>query len=83
MTPFLLIIGMALAWVVYSPSDIMALHPRLVLWALALLFSKLVTQLMIAHLCEEEYHPFGKTTSIILFLGLPEDRSPFSMGQRM
>ena len=68
MFPLLLIIAMSTLWVYFSPSNIMQNHPRLVLWALALLFSKLVTQLMIAHLCDEEYHPFGRTISVVCFL---------------
>mmetsp|Transcript_48375 Transcript_48375/g.151669 ORF Transcript_48375/g.151669 Transcript_48375/m.151669 type:complete len:437 (+) Transcript_48375:76-1386(+) len=67
--PFLCVVFLSLAWVLLSPTNIMLRHPRIVLWALGFLFSKLVTQLMLAHVCDEEYHPVGKTISVIAFLG--------------
>ena len=77
MLPFCFVVGSAFVWVYFSPADIMQRHPQLVIWALALLFSKLVTHLMIAHLCEEEYHPFGKTMALFVFIGLHAGSSLF------
>eukprot|EP00735_Rhodelphis_limneticus_P007773 TRINITY_DN20405_c0_g1::TRINITY_DN20405_c0_g1_i1::g.8465::m.8465 TRINITY_DN20405_c0_g1::TRINITY_DN20405_c0_g1_i1::g.8465 ORF type:complete len:346 (-),score=99.84,sp/O82567/AAPT1_ARATH/34.45/2e-55,CDP-OH_P_transf/PF01066.16/1.8e-19,CDP-OH_P_transf/PF01066.16/4.6e+03,CDP-OH_P_transf/PF01066.16/3.5e+03 TRINITY_DN20405_c0_g1_i1:154-1191(-) len=59
--PFVALNVLAGMWLHFSPTDIMALHPRLVCWTLGLLFAKLVTHLMLAHLCEESYHPFRRT----------------------
>ena len=70
MTPFVIFVLLALVWVLNSPNNIMEQHPLLLIWAIALLWSKLVTQLMIAHLCDEEYHPFGKTLACAFFVGL-------------
>ncbi|KNC84066.1 hypothetical protein SARC_03694 [Sphaeroforma arctica JP610] len=52
-------------WLFNSPTDIMGRHPRLVIWTLGLLISKLLTSLMLAHLCEEEYRPWGKTFTAV------------------
>lgn len=54
MTPFIVFVSLALGWVIHSPNNIMQKHPQLVIWSIALLWSKLVTQLMVAHLCDEE-----------------------------
>ncbi|GMI35022.1 hypothetical protein TeGR_g12277 [Tetraparma gracilis] len=70
MTPFIVFVSLALGWVIHSPNNIMQKHPQLVIWSIALLWSKLVTQLMVAHLCDEEYHPFGKTLSVFFVLAL-------------
>ena len=66
--PFLILDALALAWVYWSPTDILALHPRLFVWTLGLLHSKLVLHLMLAHLCGEEYHPFRKTLVPIFYV---------------
>ena len=60
-------VGSFYIWIDNSPSDVFARHPRLILWTLGLMFAKLVTQLMIAHICDEEYHPMGKSVSIVIF----------------
>lgn len=70
MIPFYLVVLFSFLWVLWSPTDIMSRHPRIVLWALGSLFSKLVTQLMLSHVCDEEYHPVGKTLSLVSFLGI-------------
>jgi len=68
--PFIsIVIGMTL-WMMHSPSDIFVKHPRLFLWTSGLLLSKLLTGLMVAHLCDEEYHPFTKTIAVVCFVGL-------------
>ncbi|CAH0475531.1 unnamed protein product [Peronospora belbahrii] len=59
--PFVVLNTLAGLWALYSPSDIFSTHPRMFLWMLGLLNSKLVLHLMLAHLCGEEYHPYRKT----------------------
>lgn len=68
-TPFVAVVSGMFAWVYYSPSDILDLHPRLVLWTCGLLVSKLLTGLMVAHICDEVYRPFSKTIAVITFVG--------------
>uniref|UniRef100_A0AAV1UPU4 CDP-alcohol phosphatidyltransferase n=1 Tax=Peronospora matthiolae TaxID=2874970 RepID=A0AAV1UPU4_9STRA len=66
--PFIIINALAGLWALYSPSDIFLTHPRMFLWMLGLLNSKLVLHLMLAHLCGEEYHPFRKTLVPIFYV---------------
>ncbi|RHY45391.1 hypothetical protein DYB34_012065 [Aphanomyces astaci] len=66
--PFALFNGLAIIWALYSPSDILSHHPRLFLWTAGLLNSKLLLHLMLAHLCEEEFHPFRKTLVPVFFV---------------
>ncbi|TMW65115.1 hypothetical protein Poli38472_009282 [Pythium oligandrum] len=68
LTPFFILNSMAAAWALLSPSDIFSTYPRLFLWMLGLLNSKLVLHLMLAHLCGEEYHPFRKTLVPIFYV---------------
>ncbi len=42
--PFAVLNGLAILWAIYSPSDIMKQHPRLFLWTIGLLNSKLVVR---------------------------------------
>ncbi|GLD99572.1 hypothetical protein PINS_up008298 [Pythium insidiosum] len=67
-TPFFILNGLAAAWGLLSPSNIFAAYPRMFLWMLGLLNSKLVLHLMLAHLCGEEYHPFRKTLAPIFYV---------------
>ncbi|TDH68473.1 hypothetical protein CCR75_001427 [Bremia lactucae] len=66
--PFVVLNTLAGLWALYSPSDIFSTHPRMFLWMLGLLNSKLVLHLMLAHLCGEEYHPFRKTLVPIFYV---------------
>jgi len=66
--PFVCLYSLASVWIIFSPQDIMKTHPRIVLWTIGLLFSKLVTHLMISHLCNEEYHPFRRTLIPFFFI---------------
>ncbi|CAH0488746.1 unnamed protein product [Peronospora farinosa] len=66
--PFIFLNTLAGLWALYSPSDIFSTHPRMFLWMLGLLNSKLVLHLMLAHLCGEEYHPFRKTLVPIFYV---------------
>jgi phosphatidylglycerophosphate synthase len=68
--PLLVVFIGFLIWMAYSPSDIIGRHPRLMLWTIGLAKAKLVTQMMLAHLCNEEYHPFGKTIAALVVLQL-------------
>lgn len=66
--PFVILNTLAGLWALYSPSDIFSQQPRMFLWMLGLLNSKLVLHLMLAHLCGEEYHPFRKTLVPIFYV---------------
>jgi len=66
--PLFLTLAFSYTWVVHSPSNIMARYPRTLLWVLGLVMAKLVVGIMVAHLCEAEYHPFSKTIAVFLFL---------------
>ncbi|KDO22507.1 hypothetical protein SPRG_11691 [Saprolegnia parasitica CBS 223.65] len=68
LTPFAILNGLALLWAILSPANIKAIHPRMFLWTIGLLNSKLVLHLMLAHLCGEEYHPFRKTLVPIFYV---------------
>ncbi|RLN97147.1 hypothetical protein BBJ28_00007853 [Nothophytophthora sp. Chile5] len=67
LVPFLSLNTLAGLWAIFSPADIFSTHPRLFLWMLGLLNSKLL-HLMLAHLCGEEYHPFRKTLVPIFYV---------------
>lgn len=45
LAPFIIVNVMALLWALYSPTDIFVTYPRLFLWMLGLLNSKLVVRL--------------------------------------
>lgn len=65
--PITLVSSFVAAWAYYSPAHVFQSHPRLVIWVLTLIFCKMVTSLMLAHLCDEEYRPYGKTVVLFLF----------------
>jgi ethanolaminephosphotransferase len=56
-------------WVSFSPDDILGKYPRMVWWTLGLLFAKMVTHMMVAHMTREPYAPIRKTLLPIFFLG--------------
>lgn len=58
------IFAMFFFWMMFSPSNILERHPRLLMWTVGLIFFKLVTGLMVAHLCDEPYYPLGKTATV-------------------
>mmetsp|Transcript_10272 Transcript_10272/g.23412 ORF Transcript_10272/g.23412 Transcript_10272/m.23412 type:complete len:415 (+) Transcript_10272:42-1286(+) len=66
--PLLTVISGFVLWVTYSPSDILARHPRVLLWTLGLVMSKQVTQIMLSHLCDEEHHPMSKTMAALFVI---------------
>eukprot|EP01064_Diplonema_japonicum_P000555 TRINITY_DN10359_c0_g2_i1.p1 TRINITY_DN10359_c0_g2~~TRINITY_DN10359_c0_g2_i1.p1 ORF type:complete len:425 (+),score=66.55 TRINITY_DN10359_c0_g2_i1:26-1276(+) len=66
--PFLVMVGMAVSWAYYSPTDVLSRQPRAFLWITGLLLCKLVMTMMVAHLCDDNYHPFGKTFAGFLAL---------------
>lgn len=68
--PLVVMIALALCWLEYSPTNVMLRHHRVVLWTLGLLLAKLLSGLMLAHLCEEEYHPLTKTMAVIAALSV-------------
>ena len=61
--PFFVMVAAAWLWAVYSPSDVVSRNPRLFLWVLGLVLCKQVMTMMVAHLCDDEYHPFGRTVA--------------------
>lgn len=40
LTPYAALISLSALWVLWSPSDIFADHPRLIMWTVGLLFAK-------------------------------------------
>merc|ERR1711920_1121481 len=68
LSPFVILNALALVWVVYSPTDILSRQPRALAWTLGFLNSKLLLHLMLAHLCNEEYHPFRRTLVPIFYV---------------
>ena len=55
-------------WAFLSPSDLLGRAPRLVLWTVGISNAKLVTAIMLAHVCDEEYHPFSRTIACLCTL---------------
>ncbi|RHY38002.1 hypothetical protein DYB38_007184 [Aphanomyces astaci] len=55
LSPFVGFIAASLAYGLYSPSDVLHSHPRLLLWTIGLISCKMVMHIMLAHLCEEPY----------------------------
>lgn len=47
LAPFFILNSLAALWVVFSPSDIFAQYPRLFLWMIGLLNSKLVVRVVL------------------------------------
>lgn len=65
--PFLCFTALAMMWMAVSPAEILPKHPRLIFWTIGFLFAKMVTHLMIAHLCSVEYHPLRRTLMPFFF----------------
>mmetsp|Transcript_13188 Transcript_13188/g.25073 ORF Transcript_13188/g.25073 Transcript_13188/m.25073 type:complete len:386 (+) Transcript_13188:288-1445(+) len=66
--PFVALNALAFLWLRLSKKNIMELHPRLVIWTLGLAFAKLVMLLIVAHMCDEEYHPWRRSIIPIFFM---------------
>eukprot|EP00124_Ichthyophonus_hoferi_P001693 Ihof_evm12s95 gene=Ihof_evmTU12s95 len=66
--PALTFMILSMGWISFSPTNMIGRHPRLVLWTLGLILSKLLTGLMLAHICMDDYHPFSKTLAALLVL---------------
>ncbi|QDZ26020.1 CDP-alcohol phosphatidyltransferase [Chloropicon primus] len=66
--PFVALNSLAFLWLSLSKKNIMELHPRLVVWTLGLAFAKLVMLLIVAHMCDEEYHPWRRSIIPIFFM---------------
>jgi hypothetical protein len=53
--PFAALIGLAALWVLWSPSDIFADHPRLIMWTVGFFFAKVSSILSpTLKLCEQK-----------------------------
>ena len=70
LVPFVAFCALAILWIAVSPTEIMKKHPRMVFWTIGLLFAKLVTHLMIAHLCAVEYHALRRTLVPVFFFAI-------------
>jgi len=57
-----------MTWALLSPSDLLGRSPRLMLWTIGISNAKLVTAIMLAHVCDEEYHPFSRTIACLCTL---------------
>ena len=66
--PALVVTVFGQIWIYVSPRKIYQLHPRLCIWTLGLLYTKLAIHLMIAHMCNIEYHPFRRTFVPFVYL---------------
>ena len=66
--PFIALNSLAYLWLRLSKKNIMDLHPRLVIWTLGLAFAKLVMLLIVAHMCDEDYHPWRRSIMPIFFM---------------
>ncbi|KAF4652701.1 CDP-alcohol phosphatidyltransferase [Perkinsus olseni] len=55
-------------WVCWSYDNVMDKHPRLVIWMIGLIFSKLVTHIQVAHVCGEKYTAWRKTYLLPLII---------------
>ncbi|CAK4696091.1 hypothetical protein LEN26_010222 [Aphanomyces euteiches] len=63
--PFLLLVASAVGLVFYSPFDFFSAHPRVFMWTIGLISCKMVMHIMLAHLCEEPYWLFRKSSVVI------------------
>eukprot|EP00756_Hemistasia_phaeocysticola_P007041 Hpha_TRINITY_DN14101_c0_g2::TRINITY_DN14101_c0_g2_i1::g.10583::m.10583/K00993/EPT1; ethanolaminephosphotransferase len=70
--PFVVMVCTGLLWVLYSPTNVFARHPRVMLLSLGMLCSKCCAGLMVSHLCDEPYRPFCKTIAAVAALGCYE-----------
>ncbi|KAJ9471280.1 putative CDP-alcohol phosphatidyltransferase class-I family protein 3 [Diplonema papillatum] len=68
--PLIAMLLVSSAWAQLSPTDLFHRHPRFFMWVQGLLLCKLVMTMMVAHLADEAYHPFGKTFSGVLALAV-------------
>ncbi|KAF4320629.1 hypothetical protein BBO99_00004803 [Phytophthora kernoviae] len=65
-TPFIALVFLSALWVLWSPSDVFTDHPRLLVWTVGLVFTKMVMHMMLSHMCEEPYWLLRKTFGIQL-----------------
>ncbi|CAI5714299.1 unnamed protein product [Hyaloperonospora brassicae] len=66
MTPFVALVLLSALWVLWSPSDVLSDHPRLLIWTVGFVFAKMVMHMMLSHMCEEPYWLLRKTFLIQL-----------------
>jgi hypothetical protein len=57
--PILFIIALVVYWMWKSPSDVFARHPLCFLWLLGIGASKMMTGVMVSHICDDELHPYA------------------------
>lgn len=66
--PILFIIALVVYWMWKSPSDVFARHPLCFLWLLGIGASKMMTGVMVSHICDDELHPFSRTIASLSIL---------------
>jgi hypothetical protein len=66
--PLLLLLAMWWIWVVLSPSGIYRMYPRAMCLVLSFVYCKMTMLIMLAHVCGEIYHPWSKTSALLLGL---------------
>jgi len=57
-------------WFFFTGSDIFARQGRMLMYTLGCVHSKILMGLMIAHLTDLDYHPFGKTSAAVLLVAI-------------
>lgn len=67
--PLFVLTCMANAWFLTSREDIFRRHPRIFLWTVGLIYTKLCIHLMVAHLCNTEFNPFRRTFLPFMLFG--------------
>ena len=66
--PLLVLIAMWWIWVFMSPSGIYRAYPRAMCLVLSFVYCKMTMLVMLAHVCGEVYHPWSKTSALLLGL---------------
>merc|ERR1711953_1542598 len=67
--PYLTLLAFFAGYLMLSPADVMAHYPQLVMWATGILQCKLITHMMLAHLCDCHFNLMRKTLIPIFVLG--------------
>lgn len=67
--PLVFAIAIYFVWFFFSGSDVFIRHGRALMYTLGCVHSKMLMGLMIAHLTDLDYYPFGKTSAVIMIVG--------------
>ncbi|KAF0696015.1 Aste57867_13228 [Aphanomyces stellatus] len=63
--PFVLLAVASFVYVLYSPNEVFASNPRVLMWIIGLMSCKMVMHIMLAHLCEEPYWLLRKSFVVV------------------